>query len=172
MEPKMEEDKQLARLYDYTKFHIGIYLSFAGGIAALLGSEKAGWFVSTLVASNKRFILVALVLMVLAGMCGGVVASSSIECKTFEDFWNKKHGPQSISLLKFRGAMWAMLEHLFFWLSLLVLGYTVAIRFPNVETALVTKTESVTLLDCKAVCQHLPLSAAPKTGLPRNFICS
>ena len=129
MEP--QEDKQLARLYDYTKFHIGIYLSFAAGISALLGTEKAGWFVSKLVAANTGPLYASLAFMVLAGMCGGVVASSTIECRTFADFWAKPQGPQSIRFLRCQGKFWAMLEHLFFWLSLLLLAYAVAYGFSN-----------------------------------------
>ena len=31
------EDKRLDRLFEYTKFHIGIYLSAASGLVALIG---------------------------------------------------------------------------------------------------------------------------------------
>jgi hypothetical protein len=126
-----KEDKQLVRLYDYTKFHIGIYLSFAAGIAGLLGTEKADWFVSKLVAVNTKPLAISLILMAMAGMCGGIVASSTIECKTFEDFWNKPQGPQFIPCLAFKGRIWAMFEHIFFWLSLLCLAYAVAYGFAS-----------------------------------------
>jgi len=128
-------DKRLARLYDYTKFHIGIYLSFAGGIAALLGTENAGWFLSQLVQPNKLTLYLALGLMILAGMCGGVVASSSIECATFTEHWEKPQGPRSLPFLSLKGMYWAALEHAFFWLSLLVLTYTVAVGFASVNLA-------------------------------------
>jgi len=49
---KPVEDKRLERLYDYTKFHIGIYLSAAAGVAALLRSKDAGWIISTLVGNQ------------------------------------------------------------------------------------------------------------------------
>ena len=127
----MDEDKQLARLYDYTKFHIGIYLSSAGAIAALLGTEKTDLFLSELVAPNKTAFYFALFFMTLAGMCGGMVASSTIECASFTGFWNEKHGPQVFPRLVMYGRKWAMLEHAFFWVSLLILGYAVAIGFAN-----------------------------------------
>jgi hypothetical protein len=38
----MPDDKQLSRLYDYTKFHIGIYLSFASGIVGLISTAAEG----------------------------------------------------------------------------------------------------------------------------------
>jgi hypothetical protein len=47
------EDKQLERLYDYTKFHIGIYLSSGGGLAALISAaaqhDKAPAFIACLI---------------------------------------------------------------------------------------------------------------------------
>ena len=126
------EDKRLERLYDYTKFHIGIYLSTAAGIAALLGSEKTGWFVAQLVTQNKEMLYTALVFMILAGMCGGIVASSTIEHKNFEDFWEKPQGPTSIPCLRLTGRIWAAWEHAFFWASLLVLAYSIAVGFSGV----------------------------------------
>lgn len=40
------EDKRLERLYDYTKWHLGIYLSVAGALTAATGflaeSSKKG----------------------------------------------------------------------------------------------------------------------------------
>jgi hypothetical protein len=157
MEPA--EDRQLARLYDYTKFHIGIYLSFAAGISALLGTEKTSWFVSELVAANTEPLYWSLAFMLLAGMCGGVVASSTIECKTFNDFWAEPHGPQSLRRLGipgFRGSTWAMLEHFFFWLSLLFLAYAIAIGFASTSVPKSTSTLQPTVAAC---CCGLPASA-------------
>jgi len=135
------EDKRLARLYDYTKFHIGIYLSFAGGLAALLGTENAGLVLSSLVEPNKCKLYLALGLMILAGMCGGVVASSAIEHEKFDDFWSKDQGPQIVPFLAFAGKRWAAAEHAFFWLSLLVLAYTVAFGFASVKVLAEGKPE-------------------------------
>lgn len=142
------EDKQLARLYDYTKFHIGIYLSFAGGIAALLGTENAGWFISSFVPPNKDSLYWALGLMILAGMCGGVVASSAIECATFRDHWEGNQQPQCLPFLKFKGKYWAAFEHASFWSSLLVLAYTVAFGFATVTPISSKKTETPVQLTC------------------------
>jgi hypothetical protein len=84
--------------------------------------------------------------MILAGMCGGVVASSTAEYETFGDFWDKPQGPRSVLIFlpkKARekllgcwlpkGSTWAALEHLFFWLSLLLLTYSVAYGFSTAE---------------------------------------
>lgn len=132
---KTSEDKRLERLYDYTKFHIGIYLSTAAGIATLLGSEKTGWFIAALITENNKIPLYfALGLMILAGMCGAVVASSTIEHQKFEDFWHKPQGPQSVPFLRANGATWAAWEHFFFWISLLVLSVSVAWGFAKVSS--------------------------------------
>ncbi|WP_128003619.1 hypothetical protein [Piscinibacter defluvii] len=131
-----QKDERLERLYEYTKFHIGIYLSAAAGVATLLGSEHAGWFISQLVTEkNRHFLYVGLTLMIFAGMCGGVVASSTIEHRRFEDFWNELQGPQSVPLLQVHGRTWAMYEHLFFWCSVLTLAASIAFGFNGASSA-------------------------------------
>jgi hypothetical protein len=40
------DDKRLDRLFEYTKFHIGIYLSAGAGLLALLTTEGKGLFSS------------------------------------------------------------------------------------------------------------------------------
>jgi hypothetical protein len=127
---KILEDKRLERLFEYTKFHIGIYLSTAAGITTLLGSEKAGWFLAVLITQNNQVLLyMALGFMILAGMCGGVVASSTIEHTVFSDFWDKPQGPRSIPFLRVNGSSWAALEHFFFWVSLLLLSVSIVWDF-------------------------------------------
>lgn len=111
------EDKRLERLYDYTKWHLGIYLSVAGALTAAAGylaeATKAGQLAPYV--DKPKLLLVAVALMFAAGACGGVVASSCTECATYEDLWNGKQGPFGTRLLK--GRHWAALEHLCFWLS-------------------------------------------------------
>ncbi len=114
------EDKRLERLYDYTKFHIGIYLSAAAGLTGLLGSivnQSNGQFLFDLVGAPPLLAL-ALVFMVLAGACGGVVATSITESETFDDFWTRKQGPAWWRTGPV-GATWVAAEHICFWLSLL-----------------------------------------------------
>jgi hypothetical protein len=119
------DDKRLDRLYDYTKWHIGIYLSVAGGLTAAAGylaeTSKAD-ALAPYVASPKA-LLAAIVLMFLAGVCGAVIASSSTHCKTYEELWNGKQGPFGSQLLA--GRIWAPLEHMFFWLSTLAAATSV-----------------------------------------------
>jgi hypothetical protein len=117
------EDRQLERLYDYTKFHIGIYLSAAGALAALIsaaaeGIDKNAYF-AKLVGSPSALIA-SFALMVLAGIAGAVVATSSIESTTYQGFLSEKQGAYGINLIS--GKVWVRLEHAFFWLSLVFLG--------------------------------------------------
>lgn len=145
-----KDDKKLERLYDYTKFHIGIYLSFAGGIAGLLGSQEAGWFLSCLVKSNTFPLYLSLAFMVLAGVCGGIVASSTVECSTFEEFWNGPQGTQTLPFIKLLGKRIVMLEHLFFWISLIFLAYAIAIGFANYEHSNANKEKETE----QNICRH------------------
>jgi hypothetical protein len=114
------EDKRLERLYDYTKFHIGIYLSFAGGLAALIGSlanDKAAAFFVALVGS-PLLVGIALLLMMAAGACAGIVASSIAESRTFTEFSDAPQGPSWLRRGP-TGRTWVALEHGFFWGSLI-----------------------------------------------------
>ena len=124
------EDKRLDRLLDYTKFHIGIYLSIGGGIVALLGSDKADWVFAYL-RSQTQLLGWSLVFMVVAGLCGGIVASSTTIYKSFDEFWLSKQGPMNFKIMP--GQYWAMLEHIAFWISIII--FSVAVIFGNGSTA-------------------------------------
>jgi hypothetical protein len=111
----MPKDKRLERLDDYTKFHIGIYLSIGGAIVALLGSDKASWLVKYF-GGNRDVLLFALLFMVIAGFAGGVIASGTTSCETFDEFWKKPQGP--VVFKWFDGIYWTYVEHVSFWISL------------------------------------------------------
>jgi hypothetical protein len=94
------EDKRLERLFDYTKFHIGIYLSAGSGLVALLGlsskGNAGGLALAQLLAQlvgSPRALTISLLFMVIAGMAGGVIASSCTECVSYEDLWERRQGP-------------------------------------------------------------------------------
>lgn len=120
------EDKRLGRLYDYTKFHIGIYLSAAGGLAALISTaaESVGkqTYFGTFVGKPGA-LAAAFALMVLAGVAGAVVATSTIESSTYKTFLASKQGAYGIK--PFSGKTWVTIEHACFWLSLLSLGISI-----------------------------------------------
>jgi hypothetical protein len=126
MEP---EDKRLDRLLEYTKFHIGIYLSIGGGIVALLGSNEHV-YVQQLIGSPKA-LLGGLIFMAIAGLAGGIIASSCAQYSGYDEFWLKPQGPYLLKL--WIGRTWAFIEHTSFWIGLALIVYAV-LRSPTVWT--------------------------------------
>lgn len=121
----MSEDGRITRLLDYTKFHIGIYLSSAGVMVTLVAAAADGSklsFIRSLFAAPWA-LAVAAVFMTIAGAAGGIIASSCTQCRTFEELWNQRQGPHTLKLLK--GCHWALVEHGSFWISCLFLAYSV-----------------------------------------------
>jgi hypothetical protein len=73
------EDKRLDRLLDYTKFHVGIYLSIGGGLMALLGAASKAdekTFLNAFIGNPKALAL-AFLFMVLAGFAGGLMQAAA-----------------------------------------------------------------------------------------------
>lgn len=118
------EDKRLDRLFEYTKFHIGIYLSIGGGIIAILGSEKSE-FIRSLIGWPWA-LLVGLVCMFAAGIAGGLIASTCAQAETFDEVWigKKKLGPYTWEW-GFKGREWAFIEHMAFWVGLCFIAASV-----------------------------------------------
>lgn len=77
-------------------------------------------YLSKLIGCPKA-LFVAFVLMVLAGVCGAVIATSAIESTTYTTFLMGRHGAYGIQ--PFCGKTWVTLEHACFWLSLVALGF-------------------------------------------------
>ena len=116
------EDGSLERLFDYTKWHIGIYLAAGGGLVALLGSADKVGFLKSLVGSPKAMFF-SLIAMLVAGISGGVVASGATQCSTFQALWDKPQGPFKLSFML--GRSWAWLEHTAFWTSLALFAFSI-----------------------------------------------
>jgi hypothetical protein len=118
------EDKQLERLYDYTKFHIGIYLSAAGGLTALIATSAKAVSetdaITSLIGAPWALGL-SFIFVVLAGISGAVVATSTIESTSYHNFMDSYQGA-AFGPKPFKGKRWVTLEHTFFWLSLLFLS--------------------------------------------------
>lgn len=115
----MNEDKRLERLFDYTKFHIGVYLTIGGGFVAILSAAISGkpeelkGFVGC-----PLLLFLAAIFMGVAGLAGGVVASSATQHLSWRDLWEKPQGPYRMKWLT--GENWAAIEHLSFWLSVVL----------------------------------------------------
>src|SRR5690348_653242 len=111
--PAPGDDGRLDRLFNYTRFHIGIYLAIGGGIAALFGSSKSFTEVSKMIGSPSA-LLGGLLFMAIAGLAGGIVASTTTVHRSLDDMWEAETGPWDWPLFKAR--RWAAIEHTAFWL--------------------------------------------------------
>ncbi len=124
--------ERLKLLFDYTKFHIGLYTTLVTLLIALisLGSEELVFIQHIALAATT-------VCFVLAGACGGVIASNIPYFATLGEFqrtgfgprwlWSKKQAtaanlpnPGFAMFPILKGPTWASLEHLFFWLGILI----------------------------------------------------
>jgi len=111
------EDKRLERLYEYTKWHIGIYLSMGAGIVTLVGTGEKLELLRDAIG-DPALVLAAFAFMIVAGIAGGTVVSTCTQCRNFEEVWYEKHAPLDMEWLALTGKSWAQLEHLSFWISL------------------------------------------------------
>jgi hypothetical protein len=112
------EDKRLERLYDYTKFHIGLYMTLGAGLVALIAAAADDKSVLRGLVVHPRLLGAAVILMTIAGLAGGIIASSLTQCESFCRFWTEKQGPWSWPLLP--GKYWTWVEHTAFWAALLL----------------------------------------------------
>ena len=100
-------DDRLKQLYDYTKFHIGVYLTLATGILALLK------FAHLEVIDVRDWLMATLLCLVAAGAGGGAVASN---ISTFNDYDKFLKDPLPVfGLPTFRAKTWITIEHAAFW---------------------------------------------------------
>jgi|SRR5579872_2652905 len=115
-----EAPAQIKLLFEYTKFHIGLYASL---IAALMGLMKLGS--KQIPAKLVPYLKITLVCFVVAGAAGGVIASS-ISLDYRQLVCGEAIGP-FFGLAMLSHACWAHIEHLAFWLGITVsvLGFLI-----------------------------------------------
>jgi hypothetical protein len=104
-------DKGLELLFDYTKFHIGVYLTLAAAYITLATSQLGARL-------NPNFVWLALMFIIVAGFAGGVIASSLTQTKsvTVESFLKEHTGPWGTAW--FTGKWWTYIEHTSFWIGI------------------------------------------------------
>jgi hypothetical protein len=110
-------DEQLKHLFDYTKFHIGMYTTL---VAAIVGVFATDALELHAYPTMVPFLLVSVVLFLAAGMFGGLVASSIPFFKTFEDFRRVRLAPWSTNPNLQKGIpsiLCTHIEHSLFWLG-------------------------------------------------------
>ncbi len=111
------DDKQLERVYDYAKFHIGLYTVVLGGVVGLTFTDA----MKKAVPVGAAFAVLTVVTFCFAGagFCGGVVASSVHEFTSYRTFMETPIGPEG--RIKQRPDVWLRREHRAFWTGVGVL---------------------------------------------------
>jgi hypothetical protein len=116
------QGEQVKQLYDYTKFHIGLYTGLITAVTTVLGITRTQ--TSQVTREIVPYLGITLLFLVIAGMAGGVIGStisldSEAICK------GKKIGP--LNREWFSTTTWAHVEHWAFWCGILstILGVVV-----------------------------------------------
>jgi hypothetical protein len=104
----MNDFEQVKLLFDYTKFHIGLYSALiAAMVTALNLRSKLNFSV------NAEWALAAVLFIAVAGLAGGTIASSLPHFTSIKTFWTTRLGPYRLEL--FAGETWTYIEHSAFW---------------------------------------------------------
>jgi hypothetical protein len=107
-------DDKLKCLFDYTKFHIGMYATLLTAIIGVFANDS----LKNRYCHMVPFILATVVFFLLAGAAGGLVASSTPGFSTFDDFCKARLGPWNLKLVS--GLALTHIEHTAFWVGILV----------------------------------------------------
>ena len=113
--PKQMENSQLQNLMSYTIFHIGAYITLLGIIIGFANKSL-----------NENFFKVPFLCYLIAGICGGIIASNIPEYSSFNEFANSKIGFWIFNVFKYK--TWAFVEHLTFWIGTLWIALTFIFR--------------------------------------------
>jgi hypothetical protein len=123
---KAADLKSLELLYDYTKFHIGVYLTMASAFVTIASLKKGDTF---LLDIRKWPFRLAVLCFMTAGVAGGVIVSTITQCYGYPestipercastaDFLSHHLGPWETQW--FKGLHWTQIEHTSFWAGLL-----------------------------------------------------
>ena len=131
-----EQLKSLELLFDYTKFHIGLYLTLAGAyitIASVKANERL------VVDLKLRWMWLAMIAFMVAGLAGGIIASSITQCigapkeacESAATFLEQPTGPWGPSFYMAKGRTWTWIEHTSFWVGLIFALLSFAGEGPN-----------------------------------------
>ena len=119
------QQKSLEMLFDYTKFHIGLYLTLtASYIAAAALKIREGVHLPL----EPRLVVPAVICFMLAGLAGGVIASSitQTETRSSKAFLSEQIGPWDVKALRLKALHWTGIEHTAFWLGLVLAALSAA----------------------------------------------
>jgi len=115
--------KSLEMLYDYTKFHIGVYLTLTATYiaAATAKVSGAGGKKIHLLSANQCLMALAILSFILAGIAGGIIVSSITQQVggSSMDFLKTQIGPWNAKHIHLSGRAWTYIEHTSFWIGLI-----------------------------------------------------
>ena len=111
MTPEDRDFERLKLLFDYTKFHIGLYATLAAALITLLNGTFLGSF-----RPEKCPMWTAIFLIALAGLAGGVIASTVPQRNGADELYKRKAGPWGWEFMP--GRWWTYVEHTSFWLGI------------------------------------------------------
>ncbi|BDC46000.1 hypothetical protein PTKU15_92970 [Paraburkholderia terrae] len=121
--------KSLELLYDYTKFHIGVYLTLT---TAYLAAATAKFGDQPLLHLRPWLFWIAVLTFMVAGLAGGVIVSSITQtpARSSREFLRERIGPWELTWLRRRALTWTWIEHTSFWVGLIIAALSLA--FPVV----------------------------------------
>ncbi len=120
--------KSLELLFDYTKFHIGVYLTLASSFITVASLKRGDDFA---LPTRRGLVILAMLLFMLAGLAGGVIVSEITQCYGIDrsppvkrctstrEFLAADMGPWDGTALSLKGRQWTYVEHTAFWAGLL-----------------------------------------------------
>jgi uncharacterized membrane protein len=104
----MQPTDNRSLLMTYTVFHIGTYISLT---AAILAAQTIGLGLGVVMR-------LSIALLVLASVCGAIVASHLPDSNSWEHYERMKIGPFGLRFARYQ--FWTKAEHLCVWIALLV----------------------------------------------------
>jgi hypothetical protein len=120
MDPELEK---LKMLFDYTKFHIGVYTTIAtifGGLFAAGDKVPIKFYPPLLMAS--------IISICVAGWAGGTIASSIPGYSSYTTFWKAPIAP--LTFTGFKAEYWTYIEHTAFWVAVVLALLSISVKWP------------------------------------------
>jgi hypothetical protein len=114
---------QVKLLADYTIFHIGLYATLASALIALVTSD-----LGSRIRLKPALLWSAVIGIAIAGLAGGVIASSLPHFRSLPAFMSEPIGPYRSGLMP--GELWTYLEHTAFWFGIASIVLAFAWRDP------------------------------------------
>jgi hypothetical protein len=118
MDPEFEK---LKLLFDYTKFHIGLYTTVATIFGGLFAAGDRVPF-----KFQPHLLLASVIFMCTAGWAGGTIASSIPGYSSYTTFWNARIAPMRLQGV--RAEYWTYIEHTAFWIAVVLALLSIIVK--------------------------------------------